>query len=170
MKILFVGGDFIRKGGQTLIDAYNKFDHSCLELHLVTRADVNISPGVFTYHNLQPNSPELIYLYQHCDVFVLPSLAEAFGIAAVEALACGLPVIAARTGGLTEVVEDGRNGILIPPGDAGALTGAIQYLLDDPERYLEMSRYARVSAENRFDASKNAGKIVSIILNSAGHN
>jgi teichuronic acid biosynthesis glycosyltransferase TuaC len=64
------------------------------------------------------------------DVVVVPSRAEALGVAAVEALACGIPVVAADVGGLPEVVEDGRNGRLVPPGDPAAIRGALAELAD----------------------------------------
>ena len=64
------------------------------------------------------------------DVVVVPSRREPLGLAAVEALACGTPVIASNVGGLREVVRDGENGVPIPPGDAGALAAALLSLLD----------------------------------------
>ncbi len=64
------------------------------------------------------------------DVVVVPSRREPLGLAAVEALACGTPVIASNTGGLREVVRDGENGLLIPPDDPGALAAALLRMLD----------------------------------------
>jgi glycosyltransferase involved in cell wall biosynthesis len=64
------------------------------------------------------------------DVVVVPSRREPLGLAAVEALACGTPVVASNVGGLREVVRDGENGLLIPPDDPGALAGALLRLLD----------------------------------------
>src|SRR4029078_10318300 len=58
---------------------------------------------------------------QAADVVVVPSREEPLGLAAIEALACGMPIIATRTGGLAEVVRDGVNGLLVEPGDAGAI-------------------------------------------------
>jgi glycogen synthase len=64
---------------------------------------------------------------------VIPSLYEPFGIVALEALAAGAPLIAARSGGLAEVLEGTGAAILVPPGDAGALAGALRHLLADPD-------------------------------------
>jgi len=66
-----------------------------------------------------------------CDVFCLPSRLEGLGVAALEAMAAGRPVVASRVGGLGEAVVDGRTGILVPPGDIGALAAALARLLDD---------------------------------------
>jgi len=66
------------------------------------------------------------------DLFVLPSVAEAFGLVLAEALYLGTPVVATRVGGIPEVVRDGLDGILVPPGDSDALAEAIAGLLRDP--------------------------------------
>ncbi len=85
------------------------------------------------------------------DVFVFPSLFEALGIALVEAAACGLPAVASRTGGIVDVVEDGRSGVLVPPGDATALASALAALASDPGRRAALGREARAAAVRRFD-------------------
>jgi glycosyltransferase involved in cell wall biosynthesis len=74
--------------------------------------------------------PELISL---SSVVVLPSLAESFGFAALEAMGLSRPVVAARTGGIPEVVVDGRTGLLVPPGDADGLAVALSRILKDRE-------------------------------------
>lgn len=68
--------------------------------------------------------------FNAANVVVVPSREEPLGLAAVEALACGIPVIASRTGGLVEVVLDGVNGILVEPGDSAAVTAALDRLGD----------------------------------------
>jgi glycosyltransferase involved in cell wall biosynthesis len=79
------------------------------------------------------------------DIFVVPSLTdrESFGVAAVEASASGLPVIASRVGGLPEVVLDGKTGLLVPPGDIDALATAISRLLADPVLRVQMGQAGR---------------------------
>lgn len=74
--------------------------------------------------------PELISL---SSVVVLPSLAESFGFAALEAMSLGRPVIASTTGGLPEVVVDEETGLLVPAGDVGALAAALSRIIKDPE-------------------------------------
>ncbi len=85
------------------------------------------------------------------DVFVFPSVFEALGISLVEAAACGLPAVASRTGGIVDVVEDGRSGILVPPGDPAALAGGMRALGTDADRCAAMGREARRVALARFD-------------------
>ena len=66
------------------------------------------------------------------DVFALPSTWEGFGVSAIEASACGLPIVASNIHGIPDAVLDGTTGILVPPKDAGALASAIGRLIDDP--------------------------------------
>lgn len=84
--------------------------------------------------------PDLLSL---TDVFVLPSLYEGFGIALLEAMAAGKPVVATTVGGIPEFVASGQSGFLAPPGDAPALARALKQLLDDPEKARSMGRLGR---------------------------
>ena len=83
-------------------------------------------------------------------VFLLPSQSESFGLAALEALSCGVPVVATNVGGLPEVVADGECGFLAPLGDVSRLASAVGRLLDDDALHARMSRAARARAEKQF--------------------
>ncbi len=74
---------------------------------------------------------ELARYYSSHDVFVLPSVREGMGLVLAEALFCGLPVIATRSGGVTDIVRDGETGLLVPERDPGALAAAVERLADD---------------------------------------
>lgn len=69
--------------------------------------------------------------YAAADVFVMPSHYESFGLAALEALACGTPVVASNAGGLAFIIEDGRSGLLVPPNDPPALAAQLERVLGD---------------------------------------
>ena len=97
--------------------------------------------GVLWIGPQQPS--QLIEWYRRADVFVMPSYYETFGIGVVEAMAFGFPVIATRSGGLPEVVEDGVTGILVQPGDSEALAAAISHLLNEPELRQRMGKAGR---------------------------
>jgi glycosyltransferase involved in cell wall biosynthesis len=85
------------------------------------------------------------------DFFVFPSVFEALGIALVEAAAGGLPAVASRTGGIVDVVEDGRSGLLVEPGDAGGFARGLLALARDADRRAAMGAHARGVALARFD-------------------
>lgn len=87
-------------------------------------------------------------------VLAVPSSRESFGIAALEAMACGVPVVAARVGGLPELVLDGETGLLVPPEDEKALAKALVGLLRDPERAAGLGAAGRERALTRFTAAK----------------
>ncbi len=82
------------------------------------------------------------------DLFLLPSETESFGLAALEAMACGVPVIASRVGGLPEVVTEGESGFLAPVGDVSTMTERAIEVLRDPERLDEMRRRAVQRADD----------------------
>jgi glycosyltransferase involved in cell wall biosynthesis len=105
---------------------------------------------------------------QSLDVFVLPSLYEGFGVAAVEASAMELPVVASRIDGIPDVVADGRTGVLAPPRDAGALAAAIGRLVEDAELRRAMGAAGREFVAERYDWDKNAAELEAIYARLAG--
>ncbi len=162
LRLLFVGADFARKGGDMLVDVVRaEFAGEC-ELDLVTPADVPPSAGV-RVHRATPNSPLLRELYAAADIFVLPTRAECFGIATVEAMASGLPVIVSDTGGVRDIVDDGDTGWLIEPTPA-ALAAALRRALADRRSLPNMGARGRSVAERRFDGAANDRRIVDLIL------
>jgi len=88
------------------------------------------------------------------DLFLIPSEEESFGMAALEALACGVPVIGTTGTGLTEVVDDFKNGFLLPVGDTSSMARAAISLLKDDARLIEFKRSAAETALKRFNAQK----------------
>jgi len=92
------------------------------------------------------------------DVFVLPSLYEGLGVAAIEAMAAGKPVIATQVGGLPELVEDGVTGFLVPPGDPEALASSISRLLSREGLMEQMGRNAWERVQRHFTMEQMAKK------------
>ena len=91
-------------------------------------------------------------LLVHGDLFLLPSKTESFGLAALEAMACGTPVVASRAGGLPELVADGESGLLYEPGDVEGMADGALGILASPELWGRMSECGRRIAETRFSA------------------
>src|SRR3989338_7498561 len=84
------------------------------------------------------------------DIFVCPSLYEGFGIAIVEAMAAGRPVVASAVGGIPEIVVHEDTGLLVPPGDAAALADALATLLNHPEQARAMGARGLARAREKF--------------------
>lgn len=91
-----------------------------------------------------------------CDAFVLPAVVDAkgdtegLGVVLIEAMSYARPVIASAAGGIVDIVRDGRNGFLVPPGDASALAGAIVRMMDDPARARALGLHGREDAAAGF--------------------
>ena len=80
--------------------------------------------------------------YNHCDIFVIPSLGDNLPNAIIEAMACGKPVVAFETGGIPEMVNHQKNGYIAPQKDVQALARGIRWTLEDPKRYQKLSENA----------------------------
>ncbi|WP_322511707.1 glycosyltransferase family 4 protein [Chloroflexus sp.] len=170
LRVLFVGGDFERKGGPVLLAALRHLA-TPVELHVVTRSPIEpAAAGMYIYRDLSPNSARLIELYQQADIFVFPTQAEAFGIAAVEAIACGAPVIATPVGGLPDIVQDGVNGFLVPQNEPAAVAARLRLLIEHPETRQQMGQAARRHAEQHFDALRNAAQIAELMAQAVALN
>lgn len=93
---------------------------------------------------------QVVQLYSHAAVFVCPSVYEPFGLINLEAMACETAVVASAVGGILEVVEDGKTGLLVPPGRPDELAAAIRRLLDDPALARAMGQAGRRRVEEKF--------------------
>ena len=98
--------------------------------------------------------PRIEGLLSVCDLFLLPSVKESFGLAALEAMAAGVPVIASRTGGVPEVVEDGVTGFLCAERDVSGMAAAALKLLSDETLHAQFARAARKRAVTEFSERK----------------
>jgi N-acetyl-alpha-D-glucosaminyl L-malate synthase BshA len=99
-------------------------------------------------------------IFQIADLYLIPSEFESFGLSALEAMACGVPVIGARGGGLPELVVDGETGFLCDAGDAGAMGAAAIEILSDEKRLREMKARCRRRAVDHYDESAMVARYV----------
>lgn len=168
LRLLFVGGDFTRKGGNTLLEAFlNGLQQSCI-LDIVTKdakaiQDLAGIEGVQVHSNLTANSPRLKELYAQADVFVFPTRADCLPSVITEAMAAGLPIITTNVGAISEQVEAGVNGLLLPTDDVSALAAAITALVNDESKRHTMAVASRRFAEKRFNGQQNYGKILALM-------
>ncbi len=162
-RLLFVGGDFERKGGPALLRAFASLGIADrAELHVVTRDEVPATRGVIVHRDMRNGSEALRRLYAESDAFVLPTVADCFSIASIEAMAAGLPVAVTDVGGVADIVVDGETGFLLPFGDDRALGRALTALVDDEALRHRMGGAARERAVAHFDARGSATRILAI--------
>jgi glycosyltransferase involved in cell wall biosynthesis len=158
------------KGAHVLMEALRRLKETgrAFQLTLVDQHEerLRLVPALARQYDLAnvrytgPLSGEdLVREYNSAQVFVSPSLYEGFGLPAAEALACGAAVVATTAGAAPELIEDGVSGLLVPPGDAGALTAAIAGLLDDPLRCDRLGAAARQRIVERFTWAQAAERL-----------
>ncbi len=166
VNALFVGGDFARKGGDTLLQAFAALPAQAnVHLHLVTQTEGvgdNLA-NVTVHRHIKPNSDTLRGLFQNADMFVLPTRADCSPLVVLEALAAGLPIITTHVGALAETVTQGETGLVVPANDAPALCEALARLAGDSGERRAMGRRARLDARVRFGAAQNYGKLVQTV-------
>ena len=163
-RLLFVGGDFERKGGDVLLTAYREQLRGKVEIDLVTRTTLDhADPALRLHTGLRPNDTRLRDLYQQADIFVLPTQADCFSMAGMEALASGLPVVTCPVGGVAELFQHGRQGYFVPPGDPRPLAEVLQVLVADAAKRRTMAIEARALAVERYDARKNTARLLAML-------
>lgn len=169
-QVLFVGRLSYRKGVRDLVDAlrYVEPDVICsivgkgplrekLERRVKSRS---LRDRVeFLGH---VSDEELLERYQHASVVVIPSHYEGLPTVLLEAMACGTPCVATSVGGSAEVVDDGKNGVLLEPGRPSKLGAAIARLLENPERRAKLGAAARETVEERFTWETLTGTYVGL--------
>lgn len=164
VRILFVGGDFHRKGGDLLVEVYRQRLRHVAEIDFVTRSDAfTPEPGLRIHTGLGPNDQRLIQLYGDADIFVLPTRADCFSMAGMEAMAAGLPVITCPVGGVGELFTDGVHGIFVPPDDGLALAEAVAALVSNEHRRLAMGAAAQALARSRYDIEANTLRLFALL-------
>jgi glycosyltransferase involved in cell wall biosynthesis len=146
--------DDSHKGQLTLLEAARRLGQSHPDIHFVLvgsgRDETRIRDAAKDLGNLSftgwvENIGDYLAAF---DLFVLPSLREGLGSILLDAMQFGLPIVASRVGGIIDVVEDPKNGLLVPPGESGALADAIVRLYTDAEMRNAMSAAAMQRAEN----------------------
>ncbi|HEY8531603.1 MAG TPA: glycosyltransferase family 4 protein [Limnochorda sp.] len=171
--ILAMGRLVPEKGFHVLLDAFRLVLERTLKAKLVIAGEgpqrraleeqaARLGIAQHVYFKGFVNDPVRNRLLRVADVAVFPSLYEPFGIVALEAMMAGLPVVAARSGGLAEVVEHGETGLLVPPDDAGALADALVPLLVSPGLREHLGRKGQERARSRFGWTRVAERTLEL--------
>ncbi len=167
----FVGQLIARKGLHELMQAWTEIDgqdrpeRPLLQLagEGIMRHELETWRGKLQH----PNAVQILGYAQHVETFyqslralVLPSHREGFGLAAAEALACAVPVIAGAASSLPEIVANEKTGLLVPPGDSDALAAALTRLLDDPSLASHLGQAGRQHILTRFPHAETLDRLL----------
>ncbi|KPU45366.1 GDP-mannose-dependent alpha-(1-6)-phosphatidylinositol monomannoside mannosyltransferase [Oxobacter pfennigii] len=145
LRLLIVGGG----------NLYDKLKIMCAELKI---------EDYVTFTGKVLNTEVPIFLNE-MDIFVMPSIRESFGVAALEAQACGVPVIASDVGGIPEVVIDGETGLLFKAADTDELAEKMEYLINNSQIRNEMGRRGRAFVENSYNWEANVDEMYKLYEN-----
>jgi glycosyltransferase involved in cell wall biosynthesis len=151
-----------RKGASCLIEAIQQME----EKPFLLTWGASFPPELEELPHLHLGSIDsehlLATVYNAADVFVIPSMEEAFGQTALESLACGRPVIGSDVGGIPDMVRDGETGLLIERGNAVALAAALDQLAQDQDKRAQLGSNARELVLREFSFQKNAESYVEL--------
>lgn len=171
-RILFVGGDAMRKGLDTLLDAFEQVLNVDCALDVASQRaflpDEVISrmeglENTRLHLDLTPGSVELKALFDQADVFVLPTRSDASPWVAIEALATGVPVVISAKGGIDEIVLNEETGLIIPSDDPEAIVVAVQRLQSSPDLVERLVRQGRRHVEVNYSASNGTARLLDAV-------
>jgi glycosyltransferase involved in cell wall biosynthesis len=149
LRVIFIGSLGQRKGVSYLLDAIQQLGSS-VELTLIGRRVGECRPldSALKVHRWIPSlsHAEVLQELQHHDVMAFPSLFEGFGLVVLEAMACGVPVIATPNGAAPDIIHDGQDGFIVPIRDSHALAEKLELLSNDRALLAYMSHAARRTA------------------------
>ena len=168
VRILFVGAVGKLKGERDLIKALAilREGKQSLKVSFLGYGAENLKDyceklgvGEFVEHLGAVSMAERIGFFQKADIFVLPTYAEAMPMSVIEAMAAGLPVVTTPVGGIPELIEDGADGLLFPPGDVQALAEKISFLLNNKGARIGIGKKARQKACSQMDFKAYVNKL-----------
>ena len=149
---LFVGKDFERKGGRTVLAAFQMLLTKLPDTQLTVLGPEapRTLPRNVSWPGLMADRERVRGYFRSADIFVMPSLTEPFGLVFLEAMAHGVPCIGSRRDAMPEIIDDGKTGFLVEPDDAGALCEKLSFLLQNSRVAREMGRRGYEKVVSRF--------------------
>jgi glycosyltransferase involved in cell wall biosynthesis len=165
--VLFIGKEFYRKGGDLLLRAFAQARAWAPEarLLLLTQDTINGNLPLEGVEVIKPTWDRafIASLYRQADLFVLPSRLETWGDVLLEAMAYELPCIGVAGEAMEEIIQDGRNGLIVPPNNVEALANALIRLLNDARLRYEWGQAARQCVEKKYTWDRVAERVAPII-------
>ncbi|MRR16562.1 MAG: glycosyltransferase family 1 protein [Deltaproteobacteria bacterium] len=155
IKVLFSGNLSQRKGAQWLVPIAEKLGQN---IKIIYTSGLQPKGFLSNQANLQclgavPYN-QMPGVYQDADILLFPTVREGFGLAAAEAMSCGLPVVATDCSSLPELIDEGKGGFLCPVGDVNAFAEKIRFLAENSRLRREMGEYNRAKVEKMFTLNR----------------
>ncbi len=166
--ILFIGREFARKGGTFLAEAFRRLRRTLPQARLLVAGPASAPPlpeGACWLGDVPLQA--LPAVLARATVFALPTLREPFGLAYLDAMACGVPCVGTRIEAVPEIVRHGDTGLLVPPGDPEALAAALERLLADPLLARAMGARGRQRVVSRFSWTHVAERLERALVDAA---
>lgn len=169
--VLAVGALVEHKGHRHLVQAMPALVANVPDVHVVIAGEGPLRPSleelaralwIAPRLSLPGRVDDLAGWFQAADLFVMPSVEEGLGTSVLDAMAAGVPVVGSRAGGIPEMVRDGFEGFLVPPGDPAALATAIRAILEDPAVHARMSRSARKRVDEGFRVERMVEETIAV--------
>jgi glycosyltransferase involved in cell wall biosynthesis len=160
--VLFVGRDDPQKGVRYLVNAVKNLAKQIPEIMLVMVGHQDIYNDEHILCLPRVSRSELVKIHSLSDVFVLPSVYEPFGIVLLEAMACETPCIGIRTGGMPDIIDHNRTGLLVEPRNDEGLSEAIARLYHDPEKMYKMGKKGREKVISDFNWKDISAKTIGV--------
>ncbi len=170
-QIVSVGRFAPEKGHRYLIEALSMLDQQDTAWCCTLLGDGELEPelrALTAQHGLSEHvkfpgfSEDVFSVLLAADVFVLPSLHESSPNALIEAMGVGLPCIASDVGGISDLIENGENGVRIPPEDPESLAAALYWVMTQPDFVKELGKNARTTIQRKFDNTESMRKLEDI--------
>jgi glycosyltransferase involved in cell wall biosynthesis len=168
LRVLYVGRVELLKGVPYLLEAMKRLRGAAVELAVVGGVAHDLEPLLRRFDDARisyrppVSRAELPAVYRAADVLVFPSLNDAFGLVMLEAMACGLPVIATDHSGAVDVIRDGVDGFVVPARDPAAIAARLEPLIADPSLAAEMGRLARQRIAGHYTLDHHAGRLADV--------
>jgi glycosyltransferase involved in cell wall biosynthesis len=164
-RILFIGGEFERKGGPLLVRTFlERFgDDPTVELHLVTRAaTIPSHPRIVRHERVEAFSPEWSRLYAAADVFAMPTRRDQSPNVFLEAMAAELPIVTTHVGAAAEIVADGRTGFVVGRDDEALFAERLTALVRDADLRRTFGARARRRVVDGYDVKRTSAELAAV--------
>jgi glycosyltransferase involved in cell wall biosynthesis len=166
-QVLFIGADLERKGGDIIYDLARLESFANVDFHVVSPYAEPGPENLHAHRSFHPESDDLIRLAAACDVFLLPTRADASPLSAMEAAACGVPAIITGRGGISEIVVDGSTGSVLREPSLDLFARELSAYLSEPQLMAQRGRNARRHVVRNYSKTRHLAILHDLIARAA---